>query len=182
MVYLSKKKMYDDKELEWEELDANGCSLLLQHFTPELTAEPKNINSSHVAEYKRSVLMLLKMIRDIAHNVNQRKQSIMLTVENYSELYLKYQESMQSTNNFYKVFNATIDTINAHGGKAGSHPQVYKNHLVAIKDKDRITVKSLAAMDADGFLALKQKMEDTAMASSCEEYLACLFLLVLDDV
>ena len=77
--------------------------------------------------------MLLKMICDIALNVKQRKQIIMSTVENNSELYLKYQYSTQSTNDFYKVFNATIDTINTYGGQAGYHPQVYKNHLVAIK-------------------------------------------------
>ena len=92
----------------------------------------------------------------------------MSTVENYSELYLKYQELTQSANEFYKVFNATINTINAHVRQAGYHPQVYKNHLVAIKEKYRITVESLAAMDPDDRLVLKQKMEDTAMASSCE--------------
>ena len=59
--------------------------------------------------------MLLNMIHNITHNVNQRKQSIMSTVENDSDLYLKYQESTQSTNEFYKVFNATINTINVHG-------------------------------------------------------------------
>ena len=81
----------------------------------------------------------------------------MLTVENDSELYLKYQELTQSTNEFYKMFNATIDTINAHGGKAGYHPQLYNNHLLLIKDKDGITVKTLVAMDADDRLALKKK-------------------------
>ena len=59
---------------------------------------------------------------------------------------------------------------------------MYKNHLVSIKDKDGITVEILVSMDKYNRLALKQKMEDMAMASSCEEYLACLFLLVLDDV
>ena len=97
-VYLSKKKRYDNQELEWEELDAKGYSLILQHCPPELTAELKNIDSWTDTEDKRSVVMLLKMIRNIAHNVEQRKQSIMSTVENDSELYLKYQESTQSTN------------------------------------------------------------------------------------
>ena len=41
---------------------------------------------------------------------------------------------------------------------------MYKNHLVSIKDKDGITVESLADMNADDRLALKQKIEDTAMA------------------
>ena len=58
---------------------------------------------------------------------------------------------------------------------------MYKNHLVSIKDKEGITVESLAAMNAYDRLALKQKMEDTAMASSCEEYPACLFLMMADD-
>ena len=52
---------------------------------------------------------------------------------------------------------------------------------MAIKDKDGITVESLAAMDADDRLALKQKMEDTVMESTCEEYLTCLFLLMAYD-
>ena len=65
--------------------------------------------------------MFLKMIRNIAHNVKQRKQSIMSDVEKYLDLYLKYQESTQSTNDFYNVFNATIDNINVHGGQSGYH-------------------------------------------------------------
>ena len=36
-------------------------------------------------------------------------------------------------------------------------------------------------MDADDRLALKKNMEYTAMASSCKEYLMCLFLLMADD-
>ena len=121
-VYLSKKKRYDNQELEWEELDAKGYSLILQHCPPELTAELKNIDSWTDTEDKRSVVMLLKMIRNIAHNVKQRKQSIMSTVENDSELYLKYQESMQSTSGFYKLFNATINTINAQRRTGGISP------------------------------------------------------------
>ena len=50
-----------------------------------------------------------------------------------------------------------------------------------IKDKEGITVKSLAAMDADDRLVLNQNMEGTVMVSSCEEYLACLFLLMADN-
>ena len=148
-VYLSKKKRYDDQELEWEEFDAKGYSLVLQHCPPELMTELNNIDSWPITEDKRSFVVVLKMIRDIEHNVKQRKQNIMSTGENNSELYLKYQESTQSINEFYKVFNTTIDTINVHGGQAGYHPQVYKNHLVEIKDKDGIAVESLAAMDAD---------------------------------
>ena len=49
------------------------------------------------------------------------------------------------------------------------------------EDKDGITAESLTAMDAENSLALKQKMEDTTMASSCEEYLTRLFLLMADD-
>ena len=79
------------------------------------------------------------------------------------------------------MFNVMIVTINAHVGQVGYHPQMYKNHLVAIKEKDGITVESLAAMDADDRLGLKQNMEDTTMASSCEEYLTCLFMLMVDN-
>ena len=57
-----------------------------------------NIDSWPVTEDKRSVVMLFKMIRNIGHNVKQRKQIIMSTVENDSEIYLKYQESTQITN------------------------------------------------------------------------------------
>ena len=121
-AYLSNKKRYDEQELRWEELESKGYSLVLQNFYPELTAELKNINIWPVTEDKRSVVMLLKMIRNIAHNVKQRKQSIMSTVENDSELYLKYQESMQSTSGFYKLFNATINTINAQRRTGGISP------------------------------------------------------------
>ena len=155
-VYLSKKKRYDDQELELEELDTKGYNLVLEHCPPELTAKLNNINSWPGTEDKQSVVMLLKMIHNIAHNMKRRNQSLMSTVENDSELYPKYQELTQSSNKFYNVFNATINTINDYGGQAGYHPQVYKNHLVASKDKDGITVKSLTAIDTDDRLALKQ--------------------------
>ena len=45
----------------------------------------------------------------------------MATVEADADLYLDTQRPDQSTDEFYKTFNAQVDTINTNRGSAGFH-------------------------------------------------------------
>ena len=67
----------------------------------------------------RSVVDLLILIRDLQYNKTDRKRSIMATVQADFDLYTCSQNANQSTDEFYKVFTSTVDTINANGGQAG---------------------------------------------------------------
>ena len=104
----------------------------------------------------------------------------MVTVEADADLYLGTQRPDQSTDKFYKTFTAQVDTINANGGREGFHNGVYNKHMLDLWYKDLATSNLLAAMSPAEKLALDNRLQKEAMESSCEEYLARLFLL-LDD-
>ena len=69
------------------------------------------------------------MIRDITHNKKERKESVMAIVESDLELYTIAQDPGESLDEYYKVFLAQGDTIDAHGGNAGYHPVIYTAHM-----------------------------------------------------
>ena len=106
----------------------------------------------------------------------------MATVQANFDLYTCSQNGNQSTDDFYKVFTSTVDTINANGGQAGLHPAVYQRHLELIIAKDLLKSNiEVASLDDAAKDALKKKFEKPARESSAGEYLACLFLLLADD-
>ena len=63
----------------------------------------------------------------------------MLTVEADADLYLGTQRLDQSTEDFYKMFTAQFDTINANRGIAGFQKGVYNKHIIALRDRDFVT-------------------------------------------
>ena len=69
----------------------------------------------------RSVVRLLILIRDLQYNKSDRKRSIMATVEADFDLYSGAQRG-KMTDEYYKIFASTMDTINTNGGNAGVHP------------------------------------------------------------
>ena len=86
----------------------------------------------------------------------------------------------QSTDDFYKTFTAQVDTIDANGGSAGFHISVYNKHMLDLWYKDLVTANSLAAMSPAEKSALENRLQKEATEGNCEEYLACLFLLLAD--
>ena len=100
---------------------------MLQHCPDELETELRNQEAWATIDAARSVVNLLILIRDIQYNKTNCKRSIMATVQANFDLYTCSQNWNQSTDNFYKVFTSTVDTINANGGQAGLHPVVYQS-------------------------------------------------------
>ena len=70
-------------------------------------------------------MRLLVLIKDLQYNKSDKKRLIMATVEADFDLYLCAQGSV-TTDEYYKTFTSTVDTINANGGNAGLHPSVFK--------------------------------------------------------
>ena len=85
------------------------------------------------------------MIRDVTHNKKERKKSVMTIVESDVKLFTNYQAPGESLDEYYKVFKAQVDTIDAHGGNAGFHPVVYALHLSSLLQKKEITREAFNA-------------------------------------
>ena len=53
--------------------------------------------------------------------------------------------------------------------------------MLALWDRDLVIADSLAAMSPAKKTAIENRLQKEAMESNCEEYLACLFLLLADE-
>ena len=122
------------------------------------------------------MVALLKMIRDITHNKKERKESVMTIVESDVELYTIGQDPGESLDEYYKVFLAQVETIDAHGGNAGYHPVVFALHLTTTLQKKETTREAYDAMDEDGRADIQSK----TMKMAKETYLSCFFILMAD--
>ena len=171
------RKTFQEQEAAWKENKAKCYYLVLSHCPKELEQELRNSSKWGATEDDQDVVALLKMIRDITHNKKERRESVMTVVESDVELFTIVQETGQSLDDYYKVFRAQVDTIDAHGGNAGHHPVVFQLHVAAILKKQGKTHDDYNAMSP----ADKAAIQTEAMKSGKEAYLACLFLLMADD-
>ena len=73
---------------------------------------------------------------------------------------------------FCHTFQANVDTINTHGGCTGRHPKLVDEHVARLMSERGLEDDS----DTDD---LKKVIAD-AERTSCDGYLACLFILVAD--
>ena len=73
-----------------------------------------------------------------------------------------------------RTFQANVDTINTHGGSAGRHPKLFDEHVACLMSERGLDP------DSDDIDGLKKAIID-AERGSCDEYLACLFILVADS-
>ena len=80
--------------------------MVLSHCPKELEQELRNSTKWAGTEADQDVVALLLMIRDITHNKQERKESVMTTVESDVELFTIVQEPGQDLDDYYKVFKA----------------------------------------------------------------------------
>ena len=95
---------YDTQVELWQDLNAQGFALVLQHCPDELETELQNQDAWAAIDITRNVVALLILIRDLQYNKNDRKKSIMASVQADFDLYTCSQEKNQSTEDYYKVF------------------------------------------------------------------------------
>ena len=74
---------------------------------------------------------------------------------------------------------ARKDAVNAHGGEAGRHKQLYR--LAHQKIMDELGINEEYMEDPNN-LAAMDEIEEEASAKSREQFLACLFILMADKV
>ena len=58
--------------------------------------------------------------------MKETMQGTMALVGCHSDLYTTVQEKGESLEDYYKVFIARKDTVNAHGGEAGRHKELHR--------------------------------------------------------
>ena len=75
---------------------------------------------------------LLKMVEDVAHDQTEAKQTVMGFVESTAELFTYHQGEKVSDDDYSIMFNASVESIKAHGGKPWHHPGLAKMHTKRI--------------------------------------------------
>ena len=75
---------------------------------------------------------LLKMVRDVAHDQTEAKQTVMGFVESTAELFTYHQSEKTSDDNYSIMFNASVESIKAHGGQPWHHPGLATTHTKKI--------------------------------------------------
>ena len=121
---LLKKKHTRDTEA-WTENSARVYNLVLQHCPLDLEAELQNYSSWAAGQSAQNFIALFVMIRDVTHNMKEAKQRTIVLVECAVKLFTTAQKPSKSINDYYKIFTAQKDTLNAHGRQAGRHKMVY---------------------------------------------------------
>merc|ERR1712194_660143 len=175
--YSHKISRYETQLEAWSNNDAKGYALVLQHCPDELQAKLKNQEAWAAIDDARGVVRLLVLLRDLQYNKSDKKRSIMATVETDFDLYSCAQGSA-TTDEYYKMFTSTVDTINANGGNAGLHPSVFKKYFQPLKDKAVAkTGKDLDTLTATELKTIETESTTAAKEAAQGEYLACLFLL-----
>ena len=105
----------------------------------------------------------------------------MATVEADFDLYLCAQ-GRKMTDEYYKIFTSTVDTINANGGNAGLHPSVFKKYFEPLKERGvKETGMELVKLSEAELKKINEEATTNAKEAAQGEYLACLFLLLADD-
>ena len=179
--YSRKISRYETQLKVWGDNNAKGYALVLRHCPEELQAELKNQEVWTAIDNARSVVCLLVLIRDLQYNKSDRKRSIMATVEADLDLYLCAQ-GKKITDEYYKIFTSTVDTINTNTGNAGLHPSVFKKYLSPMMDiQAEKTDKELSELTPIELKEVEDKATEAANDLATGKYLTCLFLLLADD-
>ena len=124
-------------------------------------------------------IVLLLMIRDLTHNMKETMQGTMALVSSHTDLYTTVQEKGESLEDYYKVFIARKDTVNAHGGEAGRHKELYR--LAREKIMTKMQVDEIYMSNVNN-RAAANKIDLKASKKSREQFLTCLFILMADKV
>ena len=97
------------------------------------------------------------MIRDLTHGMEETKQGTMALVQVHVDLFTTMQKPNELVEAYYKIFYARRDTVNAHGGEAGYHKELYekaRNKILAERGRDEAWITSAAG---DATAAAEQK-------------------------
>ena len=113
----------------WKDNKGKGYCLVLHHCPSEPKTELKNSARWEAATSNADVVALLLIIRDVMHNKKERAQSTIGLMESNVTLYTTILKGNNTLDEYYRMFKAQIDTIEAHGGNPGYCSALAQEHL-----------------------------------------------------
>ena len=156
----------------WKNNRSRMFAIVLQHCPADLVQRLKSKDLWSVTNLGKDVIALAKMIRDVAHAHDDTTQGTMAIVASDMTLYTTFMSKAEMPVAFCRTFQANVDTIDTHGGCAGRHPKFLKEHVARLMSE--------RGLDDDSDTDKLKKVLSDAERSSCDKYLACLFILVAD--
>ena len=102
--------------------------LLLTHCPKELKAKLKSFKKWANINSKKDCIKLTKLICSVTHKHDESRQGTMAMMKSDRGLYITFMGKDNMPEDFYDLFKANYETINAHGGRAGYHPVLHKQH------------------------------------------------------
>ena len=113
--------MYKEGTKAWTENKGKCYYLILQHCPPELKTELKNLARWKPATAYTDLVALLLIIWDVTHNTKKRAQSTIGLDKSNMALLTNPMESKDTLDEYYCVFKAQVDMIEAHVVSPGYH-------------------------------------------------------------
>eukprot|EP00957_Ditylum_brightwellii_P048882 3709266-Ditylum_brightwellii.AAC.1 len=147
-------------------------AIVLQHCPADLVQRLKSKDSWSVTNLGKDIIALARMICDVAHAHNDTIQGTMAIVASDMMLYTMFMSKGEMPVAFCCTFQANMDTINAHGGCASCHPKLLNEYVERLMSE--------CGLDDNSNTDNLKKVISDAEHSACDEYLACLFILVAD--
>ena len=98
------------------------------------------------------------------------------------DLFTTTQRPNESVEAYYKLFCMQRDKVNAHGGKAGFHKELYvkaREKVMAERNRDETFMTNSAG--GANVLTAVTAIEKQARKVCCDQFLAALFLKMADD-
>ena len=109
------------------------------------------------------MVTLLFMIRDITHNMRESKQGVMAIVECAVEINTTTQKYSETTEEYFDIFEARRNTVNAQYGQAGYHEGMFRKAMIKIMNERN---KKIAEVNGDP--VPKKEIEEAEMTASSE--------------
>ena len=168
-LWWERRKNIQKKEMAWEEVGPRNFTLLLQHCPPKVKSRLSSRPDWDTVNASRDMIGLLRLLREVARSQDETKSEVMTVVEKDAELYLAMQ-GKQELDDFVREFTANCDTIEAHGGCPGFHPQLYN------KAREDAVAEYRATHEAEPDAEQQAALDENVRKKQCGEYLALLFL------
>ena len=127
-IYMLHYKSWLTKDLNWKTNRSRVYNLILQHCPPDLEEILKTMKSWTTVSSGYDAIGLLKMLRDVAHDQTESKQTVMGFVESIAELFTYHQSEKETDDEYGIMFNAYVESIKAHGRNPWHHPGLAKQH------------------------------------------------------
>ena len=107
----------------WDVNPAKIFALVLEHCPSDLEEVLKTLSAWDKVEEEQDAIKLLKLVRDVAMDKTETKQTGMSYVGSFFELFLYHQGKKDTLDYYIIMFKANVDSIKAHEGQPWHNPR-----------------------------------------------------------